>query len=626
MEGFRPRLTPVGVIILLVGVGCLGQSTRIIQDRFLQQTGVLATKNGPARVLSALWTIVVVLDSPESPNVEGLLHQYDITMQAARTGLYSNSSAFSVWEARMDKIKNKLRLRPRTRVARTRRGAIDFVGYLGKKLFGLATVQDVNSIVDLVRDLQFSVDRANFNNDHMLTVLNATQEVISTLAHNIHTLDSRTRELASLVENLNVLVHNHIRAIQNLQLQDFMGQVLDLLELVSDSYAEAIYVFRTRLGQLDRGKLSRDILPEIELHRVLDQLRNKGHEVLPLHWYYSHLTVDPLWETPVRMAFQVVIPVISHEQCIAYSMMYVPVPISMNYTREIKGAPTIVLSTESATAFAPTDNSCMGRAPMVCYPALQLTTRKCETSMLNSKGLSDCNFVVKKIPEVTSMAYRNMNNPFAIVVVPFQDSEVLVRCPGKDPKKELIRNVTIFHLAEGCGLEGDQWRIAGVRLGVSNVNVSFDLVGLPEISDLHWPHTLPATLNSELSMHDMVTVSFPKLWEPIKPIKTVVPVYPRVPFSDIASNYSLSWVGIGVGTGSVVFLIIVVILYYGFIHRRYMRGLWKSGWLKAGNMITDMIGEESGPSPTEAGGPAMSTECLPLDIPKGTVKKLVNPR
>lgn len=192
------------LLMLMSSSPVQGKKVELLQDPFLQATGVVAHQEGSARLLSALWTIVVVLETPVVPNVEPLLKQFYTAREAALQHLDMHDPALAVWDARFRTIVDKLALQPRTRDNRKKRSPVDFVGHIGRALFGIATMQDVERLAEVVNRMQFSVDRMHFNNDYMMTVLNATQDSLTALADNMDMLDHRTVQLFKVLKEMEI--------------------------------------------------------------------------------------------------------------------------------------------------------------------------------------------------------------------------------------------------------------------------------------------------------------------------------------------------------------------------------------------------------------------------------------
>lgn len=594
---------------------CCSKGVTKTQSEFIERTGVIAHQEGSARILSALWTVVVVMDKPSPPNVRYLLDRYEEYRRRAEQ--FVSEGGVQVWDAQLRVIKGKLLATTQMPRGRQRRGAIDIIGHVGKALFGLATVDDLNTVITTVNSLGTAINSLSMDADRMITVMNATQETLHALQVNMDVVGKRTTELYGIIRKIKVHLRDHIRAIQELQIKNLIQEIIDLLQLAADSYTEGILAYRNLMTQMDHGLLTRDILPEDELYRIMSTLRTQGHSVLPMSWYYKHLYIDPLWDSETQLAYQIVIPVVSHEECLSYSLLYVPVMLSENMTRTIQGADHLVLSTESNTAFAPEPTSCMGTSPIVCYPSLQIVSRQCETGIVQGKGVKDCSFVIGHSPNKHSMAYRSMKSPFNIVVVPFSPvgSYVIVRCPGRGPVREKVVNVTIFHLDNGCGIEGVDWRIAGVKLGSTRVNMSF--VRPLEFAqfELDWPDQLPEVVLDELRWQPTITMPYPN--EGVRALDVLMQKRRvRVP---MVTPWSVS--GVGLGIGSILMVIGVVAVYYVLVYRKRIKKVLYGVRDTALEAIDDIKRGDKGIN--EGGGLALSGASG--KIPPATVKHVIKP-
>ena len=205
--------------------------------------------------------------------------------------------------------------------------------------------------------------------------------------------------------------------------------------------------------------------------------------------------------------------------------------------------------------------------------------------------------------------------------MPFKSSYVLIRCPGKGPKRENVNNVTLFQLGEGCGIEGEHWRVAGVRLGASHINVSFAPPVEISLGNFKWPESLPDPISRELQLHPLVTVPFPSLNVPVWTGK-VLGVTKR-------GMSPVSLTGLGLGSSSLLLIILVVALYYALIYRRKISGLVNAVREKAGEVVEDLKKgdrgmEENAPGMSKPAVESVALEVPTHGIPQLTVDRLIN--
>ena len=124
------------------------------------------------------------------------------------------------------------------------------------------------------------------------------------------------REMQYLLHSVNAYagrLANLTERVQILELSRQIDGLISELEIVVNDYRTQKAIFHRQKLQLERGWLTEDILPPPYLHDVLDQIIDKGHEVLRDEWYYQHFTVRPMWETVSELTYQVMFPALSRE-------------------------------------------------------------------------------------------------------------------------------------------------------------------------------------------------------------------------------------------------------------------------------------------------------------------------
>ena len=309
---------------------------------------------------------------------------------------------------------------------------------------------------------------------------------------------------------------------------------------------------------MERGQLSRDILTEDQLQTILGNIREKGHQTLPVSWYYEHTTIDALWSRPDQMAFKVLLPAVTHEVFKMYALQFVPIPVNNSYTRTIRGRTALVLSTESQVAFVPETELCIGRNPISCYPAVQYSAPTCEVDIVLKQKVGRCNVTIAALPDGISQAYRSSYNPFEVTIVPFSREDIVRRCPGKSPRREVISSVTQYWLDRDCSIEGTGWHIRGLQSGNATVHFQRNKpMDFPSLN-LSWPTMIPETLKPQFANTHLFTVPITKMISPKRPYN----------FYNAGPPRYLSAVNSGLLVVSVVCIVVGFVMYHIFIVKR----------------------------------------------------------
>lgn len=550
--------------IFLIHSGFFIQPSETVAP-IIQEDGIIVHDAGRTKAVAGIWTVVVLLEIPRVPDLSSIRHQ--IQQQILDSNRHLPGAAIEIWAMRRRfaelqlqtcadiippvTIKTDTRSNlPAAQAAhpdeqihhRTKRGLFNFIGFLAKSLTGTALDSDVQELSHIVSGMQGEVSRlAQFDN-YMVSVLNATQNVIRSQQSQIELLNEQTQQLHSIIVNINAKLNDHILAIQQLQIIQLIDQAITVLELASIAYKEVCQGYRRQVMQLERGRLSRDILPEGELEQILQGMRQKGMQTLSHHWYYAYMEIEPLWDTQTQLAFKLLLPATSYEQFSMYSLQYVPIKFNQTLVRTVNGHPAVVLSTESKISFIPNNALCMGHNPIVCYPAVQYSKNLCEADIILYQRISRCNVTIAKLPNSVSQVFRSNFNPFEITVVPFEEESVIKRCPGHSPSQYKISLISQYRLDKDCSLAGNGWYIRGIRRGNSLVKLNNNLpLELPAIN-MSWDKIIYPSVVQELATHNKLTLPIASLMiKPVHPIApTISPTNNRFPILTIVLGGTIS--------------------------------------------------------------------------------------
>ena len=200
----------------------------------LQEDGVMVVEDGQARMVSGVWTVVVVLQSPRQPNISALQRQ--TLAYEAMLGDHVTEVDTAIWRTRLLNVENLLQM-GRARVgeeeketrapgllSRVRRGVIDLVGNAAKFMFGLATQQDILRVMEVVRKLRGETGRLLSSDDSMISVINATRLYVRENREDVKLLEEQTKKLRVLTNLLLVNSATNTHAIRKLQVKRSVDQ------------------------------------------------------------------------------------------------------------------------------------------------------------------------------------------------------------------------------------------------------------------------------------------------------------------------------------------------------------------------------------------------------------------
>ena len=480
----------------------------------LHTDGVLVKQLGHTRVISATWTVAIIVDRPTSPDLHEWTHLFLQFM--ARVHTQVDSRDVVLWRTRLEAISNSRRLgldqltstEGPTKPTRVRRGLIDAVGRISRSLFGTATVDDLRRIMGVVDSLKHQQGASLVHTEQMLTVINATRGIVRENRQDIKQLQNYTSELFKLA-NLNDDKLNTLdQAIRRLQIQRIVDQTLDTLQVQVDHFLAASYRYHKQKMQLERGYLTRDILPANKLFEITQKLVKKGHYILPEQWYFQNLLVHSLIEKEHgQLLYKVVIPAVTAEQFLDYVLQYLAMPYGHNMTRTIVGAEHVSVSTSSGVSLYPKANDCIGYGPRICYPTVQTLTKACEMAIILGESPGQCRVVLQNRGSMASKAFHSPDNRSEITVVAYEATPVTVRCQGQTPRVHTTKGVRQFTLNSACSLETTEWKVQGVELGFSHILISTATPVILPPMNFTWPATLVPMVHMTLRFQERVTVA-----------------------------------------------------------------------------------------------------------------------
>ena len=326
------------------------------------QNGILQSKQ-PVRHVKALWTVVITF--PQQPLWEDTVHSEIQEFRHVIQGLpdsFSNKFASKAhWLSLVDTMESHLSKAQDS--SRRKRAILDFVGdIVGKQLFGLSTVKDIEKVQEAIQSNERQTMIINHNLNKVISVVNITQAELIENRAVINQLTNTTLAMKAMI-SAQVKETALVFLYEQIQEQYFLiySHIEKLLQ-IRQKYQNA-------REDLESGRLSELLLPHSEMEKMANSLsRGDSQFITPLAWYYSNVDVKILsWEG--EMTYIVRLPLVDRKTLTAISFISYPFPnLERNVSLKLKTVGLTAMDSLTGQTLELDKSTCVGHDPLVCLP------------------------------------------------------------------------------------------------------------------------------------------------------------------------------------------------------------------------------------------------------------------
>ena len=505
-----------------------------------EKDGVLVIHQGEARLVSAVWRLVVLIKPPEEPPVRAWANDLTLSIRGLNATRFGRE--IKTWTERIDAFttmdrtfKVSLKLEGR----RVERSPFDIIGSGMSWLFGTATTSQLGELSNALRHDRLRTTALVHNQNTLLSMVNGTRGMVEHLAQRVKMVCRYTQQVAQAA-------WSNTEQIADIVLAHNMDQAIAHVEAVLVVYTAQRATFHRQQMLLDRGMLTQELVSRGQLKRVLNAVKDAGHIPLQSRWYFHNARVSPLWGMTGMAAFSIALPLIHPRIYSVYGLKYLPVRIDLGHLRFIVGEPAVAVSNSGIANFFPTE--CSGEEPMVCWPSLVSTVTTCESALATGGDPGLC--IVKLVRCVgrplTVLTPRHDSSTVAIAPH-VEQVEMNLSCPGKPLRQSMISGPTLVDVGDSCVLEGQGWMIKGLRGG----NATLAMEPLRAVKDLpsinmSWPEIIHPTMAQQLEI-------LPEFKIPLISFKDIVTI------PDLSENV-FTWESVSIATKIVISGVIGIVL------------------------------------------------------------------
>ena len=450
-------------------------------------------------------------------------------------------------------------------LTRRRRGLFNFIGIVGKELFGLTTESDILHLKEAIDKNSKTESVLTHHVNEILSVLNVTQKyvvenrkIINQLVSTCSHLNDWARKILLNRQFYHLLLLK-INVVQNL-IRDLENVQTKMLRMRKD---------------LERGYLSEDLLPVEEMRSLINSVNiPEGSKfITPIEWYYSKLPVRTI-SLNGEIVYSFDLPLISKKQVTAKQFTSYAIPnVRHNVTLKLK-VPDSRWYISHAGEATELPQHCFGKHPTVCPPtAISRTPHadlSCASALFdpNHRRIEQTCFTEVKAGQRDQLIYHDVNT-FILIT---WGTNVIEGCL-QDKVMTLKPGTYMIHWSGTCPLCTRHHCVPGVEISRSTL----------KLNNIWQPIKIPNIKNfSELG----INVELPELLTVPKVMKLHEIVSPP--------ELSMRWSQQKTTTTIDVFVVIIVlcisacVIYLSYVHMRRYRE-------KKGNEVKTEIPEVSVP-------------------------------
>ena len=424
--------------------------------------GVAISGAESLRQVVASWDVFVTLDPPQLPMelIEQVQSLEETFTSLASLEMGSLDLSLQAHRVRRDHLLGALKFPGST--GRVKRGLLDVGGHILHALFGVATSSQLHRFEAALSEISGNQQGIAHSTRQLTTIVNQTGTYLRAVVLRQHQMEINVLHINQAIAQLDQAVESQATRVRRLELLTTLDRYMDVLELATRQFTDQVALFNRQRSGLEQGHLSRDLLTPDQLRDILDRAAAKHQVVDNIEWYYSYITVSPIWRKTDNLLYHIEIPLISHRPYLLYHMAVHPVPINNStFTVKLNLQDNYALDTVSGNLFVP--QKCLGHSPILCTTGAEYDTSlmKCARGLITSQPayIKTCKTTVTETdgqPIISTMAL----NQYAIATT---GETLTVRCPGRrESHVALARGTYNVTCLNQCTIRGEGYQITCV--------------------------------------------------------------------------------------------------------------------------------------------------------------------
>jgi hypothetical protein len=521
--------------------------------------GLLVLGGDSLRALSAEWTLIVAVDSPEPPT--NLLEE----IQNLKTATSSNyvlrnvdNGTVKMWRQQLERMESQV-LSFGMLDHRHKRSILGFLGPVFQTVFGLVTENEMQEYRRAIQENRHSQQRVTHKVNEMISIINQTNQYVQQNRGTINNLVNYTQALTSKLNHVITQSNTVLLRVNSAILISKIIAVMLNLETVTKHYVELKQHHQQQRASLELGHLTEELLPVRELPELLQQATTHRVEAVhPLEWYYQSVTVVPMWNDGQTLVYRATLPLVDHTHYLRYHLHTWKQPYNTSgYSARLVVAPDVALDTNSGTIFVP--HSCIGMQPEVCRTGPQYNQHlgQCPRGILLEQRALRKHCQIQLAFENSTTVIDEVNSG-EFVMVTWGEICVL-HCRGKLEKQyHLLPGVYLLSVPENCTIAGQGWTLPGIIRRTVQKSVKSHQVLL----------TVPLDMTQIVDEVDVIHHLQQRVTAQLEPIAAVTlsKLDTPIPLLDWSAGKTFSWESIML----IVVLVVTPLALATWYFRRYL--------------------------------------------------------
>ena len=382
--------------------------------------GILIKEKGEVRVTDGVWSVFVTIKRPEIMGIDIWIANITDTLGSFEAKW--PEGMLESWKYRINNIRRRADLTERAlpsgsmglpdhfQIAnqfpfrtRKRRALFGFIGALSRQLFGTAEDSDVQEIKSHVKEAMSRQNVLYHNIRSLITVVNASKTAIESMSKHIYNVTEKAIKQLQAAENETIQDQIMLKEkIKYIEASMIINEDIQRMEELVHRYTAKVQHFNLMRAELERAKLSRNLLSESHLKEIAANMAVSKMKPPSANWIYTNSMIHSVTEMESQLVYALLIPSLSDDTFEEFelSSFKTPLNISYEFTKEIKTRQRMAINYKGTLSFEVTDKICHGEKPVVCVP-ISVTEGKevCEVQIVMENLRPSCEFTIMKRPE-----------------------------------------------------------------------------------------------------------------------------------------------------------------------------------------------------------------------------------